>query len=72
MTDQEGVSRTRTDPIGGGNSRGLVTFILGLMVMTVVFGLALVLDRYGEASLDRSMSRDQAKQPPVPPPTKPK
>ena len=45
MTDEEDASKTKTEPMGGGNNRGVVTLILGLVVMTLVFGFALFLDR---------------------------
>jgi hypothetical protein len=57
MTDQEDVSKTKTEPIRGGNSRGVVTLVLGLVIMTIVFGLAIVLDRY-----DGGPNRNTAKQ----------
>ena len=57
MPDQTDVSRTKTEPIRGGNSGGVVTLVLGLVVMTIVFGLAIVLHHY-----DGGPNRNTAKQ----------
>jgi hypothetical protein len=50
---------------------GVVMLILGALVLTGVVFIAFLFDRHGEGPFDRPMNRDEAKQTPVVPPTKP-
>jgi hypothetical protein len=48
-----------------------MTLILGAVALGAIVGLAFLFDRHGEGPFQHPMNREQAKQTPAVPPTKP-
>jgi hypothetical protein len=71
MTDEENKAQPKTVPLPAQAGRGVVTFIIGAIVLSGLVLLAFLVGRDGEVPQGPPSSRDGAKQTSTTPLTKP-